>query len=92
MHAEMKCLNLALEQIVTGPIHIVDRDRSGEKLGVQVLGSDIFDIDKLASGPESIREFISSGVLLPMVWIYKGSSIPLQSVVKGMRTGVRLED
>ena len=37
--------------IVEGPIHIVDRDGSREMLGVQVLGSDIVDIDKLACGP-----------------------------------------
>src|SRR5882672_4909876 len=39
-----------------------------------------------------MRAFISNRVLLPMVWIHRGSSIPLQSVVKRMRTGVELED
>jgi len=42
--------------------------------------------------PESMRVFISSGVLLPMVWIHRGSSIPLQSVIEQTRTGVRSED
>ena len=37
--------------IVEGPIHIVDRDGSRETLGVQVLGPDIVDINKPASGP-----------------------------------------
>jgi|SRR5882724_3238862 len=42
--------------------------------------------------PESMRAFISIGVLLPMVWICSGSSVPLQSVIEWMRTGVKLED
>src|SRR5882672_10388401 len=42
--------------------------------------------------PESIRAFISSGVLLPTVWIHRGSSVPLWSVVEQMRTGVGSED
>src|SRR5882672_12250222 len=42
--------------------------------------------------PESIRVFITSEVLLPTVWIHRGSSVPLQSVVERMRTGVGLED
>ena len=37
--------------IIDGPIHIVDRDGLRETLGVQVLGSDIVDVDKPASGP-----------------------------------------
>ena len=37
--------------IIEGPIHIVDRDGSRETLCAQVLGSDIVDIDKPASGP-----------------------------------------
>ena len=37
--------------IVEGPIHVVDRDGSGEMLGVQVLRPNIIDINKLASGP-----------------------------------------
>jgi len=37
--------------IIEGPIHIVDRDSLREKLGVQVLGSDIVNINKLAGGP-----------------------------------------
>src|SRR6266850_249973 len=38
--------------------------------------------------PESIRAFISSGVLLPMVWIHRGSSVPLRSVDERMSIGV----
>ena len=75
--------------IVEGPVHIVDRDGSRETLGVQVLGSDIVDIDKPAGGPELIRALISSGVLLPMVWMHRGSSVPLQNVVEQIRIGVR---
>ena len=37
--------------IIEGPIYIVDRDGSREMLGVQILGSDIINIDELASGP-----------------------------------------
>ena len=37
--------------IIEGPIHVVDRDGSRETLGVQVLGSDIVDVDKSASSP-----------------------------------------
>ena len=38
-------------RIIEGPIHIVDRDGSRETLGGKVLGPDIVDINKLASGP-----------------------------------------
>jgi len=38
--------------IIEGPIYIVDRDGSKETLGVQILGSDIIDIDELAGGPQ----------------------------------------
>src|SRR5467141_3496109 len=38
--------------------------------------------------PESIRAFISSRVLLPMVWIHRGSSIPLWSMDEQMSIGV----
>ena len=37
--------------IIEGPIHIVDRDGLRDMLGVQVLGSNVVDINKLASGP-----------------------------------------
>ena len=37
--------------IIEGPIHIVDRDGSGETLGTQVLRPNIVDIYKPASGP-----------------------------------------
>ena len=37
--------------IIEGPIYIVDRDGLREMLGVQVLGSDIINVDKLAGGP-----------------------------------------
>ena len=42
--------------------------------------------------PESMRELISIRVLLPMVWIHSGSSVPLHSVIEWMRTGVRSVD
>jgi len=38
--------------ILEGPIHIVDRDGSRDTLGVQVLGYDLVDINKPASGPQ----------------------------------------
>jgi len=38
--------------IIEGPIYIVDRDGSREMLGAQILGSDIIDINELASGPQ----------------------------------------
>jgi len=38
--------------IIEGPIYIVDRDGSREKLGVQVLGSDIINVDEHAGGPQ----------------------------------------
>jgi len=78
--------------IIEGSIYIVDRDGSREALGVQILGSDIIDINELAGGPESMRAFISSGVLLPMVWICRGSSVPLHRVVERTRMGVGSED
>jgi len=78
--------------IIEGPIYIVDRDGSREMLGAQVLGSDIINIDKLLVAPELMRAFISSGVLLPMVWMCRGSFIPLRRVVERMRMGVGLED
>ena len=78
--------------IIEGPIYIVDRDGSREMLGAQVLGSDIINIDKLLVAPELMRAFISSGVLLPMVWMCRGSSVPLHRVVERTRTGVGLED
>jgi len=68
--------------IIEGPIYVVDRDCLRETLGAQVLGSDIIDIDKLAGGPELMRVFISSGVLLPMVWMCRGSSVPLCRIVE----------
>src|SRR5882724_1249068 len=37
--------------IIEGPIYIVDRDGARETLGAQVLGSDIIDVNKLASEP-----------------------------------------
>src|SRR5882724_4944891 len=42
--------------------------------------------------PESMRAFISIGVLLPMVWICSGSPVPLQSVIEWTMTGVGSED
>jgi len=41
--------------------------------------------------PESMRALISIRVLLPMVWIHSGSSVPLCSVVECMRTGLGQE-
>jgi len=38
--------------IIEGPIYIVDRDGLRETLGVQILGSDIINIDELAGGPQ----------------------------------------
>ena len=37
--------------IIEGSIYIVDRDGSREALGAQILGSDIININELASGP-----------------------------------------
>ena len=36
--------------IIEGPIHVVYRDGSRKTLGVQILGSDIVNIDEPASG------------------------------------------
>src|SRR5882672_4979972 len=41
--------------------------------------------------PESIRAVISSGVSLTMVWMHRGSSVPLQSVDEGISIGVGSE-
>ena len=37
--------------IIEGPIYIVDRDGSREKLGVPILGSDVININELAGDP-----------------------------------------
>src|SRR5882724_7082896 len=37
--------------IIEGPIYIVDGDGLRETLGVQILGSDVININELAGGP-----------------------------------------
>src|SRR5882724_13521527 len=46
----------------------------------------------LPVAPKSMRAAISSGALLPTVWIWSEISVPLQRVIEWMRRGVGLGD